>query len=229
MKKSDFVRGKTIEQILNTPLKELEKLTESELRWLVGRGVSSANKRLRRFQAKTGHLPYVGKNTPFGKVDKDKSVIEHLKGFNPQKLTTGAKGVTYEEMKFSTVGKDRAGLMEEFKRIKSFMGAKTSSLRGYSKVQKNVIKGLQTRGIDLTQTNYNKFFEAYSKLKELNPAIDDRNFRYQIMREMEMRVEGKKRFSVNKLVNDMKASIDNIYEENERVKNGDGTSGFFEV
>ena len=202
MTRKEFVAGKSIDQILNMPLKELEKLTTSQLRELVGRGVSAGNKRIRRFEKKMGSLPQVGQ--------KDRT--------------------TYNEMKFSTVGKDRQGLMEEFKRIKQYMRAETSSLRGYKNVQKKAIRSLQSSaGIDLTKTNYDRFWKAYERLKELHPEIADSNYKYGILQEMASRVEGKKRFSIDKLIRDMESKITEIYEEQQGVANGDGTSGFFEI
>ena len=106
MNKSEWIKGKTVEELLNLPLTDLEKLTESQLRTVVGRGVSAGNKRLRRFQSKYGKIPYAGKG-----VERDQQ---------------------YEQVKFSAMGKDRTELMQEFARIKSYMKAETSSITGYS-------------------------------------------------------------------------------------------------
>lgn len=228
MNSAKWIAGKSIEEILNMPLRDVEKLTESQLRTLVGRGVSAGNKRLRRFQEKRGELPMVGSNTPFGRMPKNEGqLLKTLGSFKPSGKT---KPMTYEEMKFSTVGKDRQELMEEYKRIRSFMRAETSSLRGYSKVKRKAITELKNRtGIDLTSTNYDRFWKAYERLKEVHPEVANSNYKYNILKEMEKMVEGKKRFSIDKLVRDMERKLTEIYEEQEGVQNGFGTSGFFEV
>ena len=200
-KRTDFVKGKTIEQILNMPWNELRDLTESELRVVVGRGVSSANKRLRRYQEKKGKLP-----------------------------TAGRQGDTYEDVKFSTVGKDRKELLEEFKRIKNFMGAETSSLSGEKQVQKKAIDALfNQKGINIGNVNYDRFWKAYDKLKELHPEVADKNFKYAVIEQLTKEVSGKKWFNVDKAVMKIEKKLQELYQNNESIKNGNGTSGFFEV
>ena len=106
MAKAEIVTGKSVEDILNMPLHEVNKLTDIELKALTGRLVSAGNKRLRRYEAKTGELPNAGKSGD------------------------------YSNVKFSVAGKDRMQTLEEFKRAKSFMKAQTSSLRGTRAVKK---------------------------------------------------------------------------------------------
>ena len=200
-KRTDFVKGMSIEQILNMPWNELRDLTESELRVVVGRGVSSANKRLRRYQEKKGKLP-----------------------------TAGRQGKTYDEVKFSTVGKDRKELMEEYKRIKNFMKAETSSLSGSRQVEKKAITELKNqRNVDITNVNYDRYWEAYEKLKELKPEISEQNFKYEVLERIKKEVSGKKWFKVDRVVNKINAEIDKIYQQNQKVKKANGTSEFFEV
>lgn len=206
MSKAEWIKGKTIEQIVNTPLNDLKKLTDSELRVLVGRTVSAGNKRIRRYQKGMG-----------GELPAGTGI-------------TDAK--TYEQVKFSTVGKDREQLLQEFTRAKRFFKAETSSLKGFKKVRKETKEALKSSGVDitdLTEKNYARFWEAYKKLKEKHPEIADRNYKYGALDEMKKMVTGKKWFSVDKLVRDMDKKLDEIYEENQEIKSGVGTSGFFEV
>ena len=206
MSKAEWIKGKTIEQIVNTPLNDLKKLTDSELRVLVGRTVSAGNKRIRRYQKGMGGKLPAG----IGKTD----------------------AATYEEVKFSTVGKDREQLLQEFTRAKRFFKAETSSLKGFKKVRKETKEALKSSGVDikdLTEKNYARFWEAYKKLKEKHPEIADRNYKYGALDEMKKMVTGKRWFSVDKLVRDMEEKLDEIYEENQEIKSGVGTSGFFEV
>lgn len=206
-KTADWIAGKTVEQILDLPFNELNKLTESQLKTAVGRLVSAGNKRLRRFEEKRGKLPNAGKQGD------------------------------YEQVKFSTVGKDKTELLEEFKRARSFMRAETSSLAGYKRVKKKTGEGLKEAGYknlqeqinDMTSKNYDRFWQAYEKLKELKPEVSEQNLKYVVLEKMGKYVQGKKWFNVDKLVQKMEAQINSIYEEEQRLQNADGTSGFFEV
>ena len=206
-KRTDFIKGKTIDQILKMPLNELKDLTESELRVVVGRGVSAGNKRLRRYQAKKGVLP-------------------------------GDEGAKYSDVAFSTVGKDRQELLEEFKKIKNFMSSKTSSLGGQQELKREAIQyfnatdpktGERIHNIDLGNVNYDRFWQAYEKLKELKPEIADKNFKYEVLEKLYNRVQGKKWFNVDKAVLAIDKEITKIYEKNQQIKTGAGTSGFYEV
>ena len=206
-KRTDFVKGMSIDQILKMPLNELKDLTESELKVLVGRGVSAGNKRIRRYQAQKGVVP-------------------------------GTDGSKYSDVAFSTVGKDRQELLEEFKRIKNFMASKTSSLSGQQELKREAVKyfdavnpetGQRIHDIDLKNVNYDRFWEAYEKLKELNPEIADKNFKYEVLEKLYNRTKGKKWFNVDKAVLAINAQITKIYEKNEKIKAGFGTSGFYEI
>lgn len=199
-KRTDFIKGKTIDQILKMPLNELKELTDSELRVVVGRGVSAGNKRLRRYQAKKGILP-------------------------------GDEGTKYSDVAFSTVGKDRQELLEEFKRIKNYMSSKTQSLSGQAELKREAIRTIaySDLNIDLKNVNYDRFWQAYEKLKELKPEIADKNFKYEVLEKLYNRVQGKKWFNVDKAVLAIDKEITKIYEKNQQLKTGAGTTGFYEV
>ena len=199
-KRTDFIKGKSIDQILKMPLNELKDLTESELRVVVGRGVSAGNKRIRRYQAKKGIVP-------------------------------GEEGSKYSDVAFSTVGKDKQELFEEFKRIKNYMSSKTQSLSGQAELKREAIKTIASSdiNIDLGNVNYDRFWQAYEKLKELKPEIADKNFKYEVLEKLYKRTKGKKWFNVDKAVLAIDKEIDKIYEKNQKIKTGAGTSGFYEV
>lgn len=211
MNKAEWIRGKTVEQITNMPLKELEKLTESQLRTLVGRLVSAGNKRMRRMEAK------------YSKGGKGAGQFTFIQG--------GQMG-TYQQLKFSTTGKDKESLLQEFKRARSFMKSETSSLAGQKRIRTKSLKGLRNAGIDigdLSANNYDRFWKAYEKLKELHPEISEKNFKYVILDKMSSLVEGKKTINIKSLIREMEQKLQDIYEENQRLANADGTSGFFDV
>lgn len=201
MNKAEWIKGKSVEDILDIPLKEINKMTESQLRTVVGRLVSAGNKRLRRFEAKKGKLP------------------------------TGAKDTTYEEMKFSTVGKDRKELMEEFKRAKTFIQGETSSLRGAKRVEKHVKEQLKSYGVDLsdlTPENYEKFWDVYRKLRERKPSVKNKNLKYTVFESLKTMITGDTSLDINALVEKMEKKLKDIYEQDVSLSD-DGPSVFFNV
>ena len=217
MPRTDFVKGKTVKQILDMPYYDLKKLTDSELKVLVGRLVSAGNKRLRRYQAKKGELPNAG-------IRRKTTQTESWQTTTQQ---------DYEKRKFSTVGKDRTELFEEFKRAKNFMKAQTSSLMGEKSVKREsqrIIK--ENFGINVSDTDYDIYWKAFDRLKELHPEVDERNYKYTILAHMDKMLEqrkGKPYKSYKTFARAIEKKLQQIYEENESVKNANGTSGFFEV
>lgn len=168
MNKSEWIKGKTVEELLNLPLTDLEKLTESQLRTVVGRGVSAGNKRLRRFQSKYGKIPYAGKG-----VERDQQ---------------------YEEVKFSAMGKDRMELMQEFARIKSYMKAETSSITGYERVKAKSRKELKDRyGISISRKDFDDFWEIFEKIKELKPEVKEKGLKYTILENIKVAMKDKRK------------------------------------
>lgn len=217
MARTDFVKGKTVKQILDMPYYDLKKLTDSELKVLVGRLVSAGNKRLRRYQAKKGELPNAGSRRKTTQTESGQTITQQ----------------DYEKRKFSTVGKDRTELFEEFKRAKNFMKAQTSSLAGEKSVKKEsqrIIK--ENFGITVSDTDYDIYWKAFDRLKELHPEVDERNYKYTILAHMDKMLEqrkGKPYKSYKTFARAIEKKLQQIYEENESVKNANGTSGFFEV
>ena len=201
MNKAEWIKGKSVDDILSMSLKDVNRLTESQLKTVVGRLVSAGNKRLRRYEAKKGKLP------------------------------TSANEGSYEKMKFSTVGKDRKELMEEFKRAKTFMKGETSSLRGAERVKKNVVKELKNYGVDLkdlTPENYEKFWDVYKKLREKKPSVKDRNLKYTVFDSLKTMITGESELDVNTMVEKMEKKLKSIYEADKELSDS-GTSRFYEV
>ena len=217
MARTDFVKGKTVKQILDMPYYDLKKLTDSELKVLVGRLVSAGNKRVRRYQAKKGELPNAGSRRKTTQTESGQTTTQQ----------------DYEKRKFSTVGKDRTELFEEFKRAKNFMKAQTSSLTGEKSVKRESQKMIKENfGITVSDTDYDIYWKAFDRLKELHPEVDERNYKYTILAHMDKMLEqrkGKPYKSYKTFARAIEKKLQQIYEENESVKNANGTSGFFEV
>ena len=111
------VEGKSVEDLLKTGSTYLKRLTESHLRQVVTRLSSAANKRLRRAE-KAG-----AGNSP---------AIEKVKN-------SGGK--------FTGKGKDRAGLEQEFIRLRDFFRDPTSTMEGWKRVQEQAERKAKREGI----------------------------------------------------------------------------------
>lgn len=76
--------------------------------------------------------------------------------------------------KFSVAGKNVAELREEFQRVKGFLESETSTVRGYRKWESKISQTLrESTGINydsLTERQKRTFWQAYSKLEELDQA-----------------------------------------------------------
>lgn len=89
---------------------------------------------------------------------------------------------------FSTRNKSFNELRQEFARTRRFLQSETGNLRGAKRVQNQVINNLNRSGVNITRDQYNAFFDAYEKLKQQNPEVAERRFKYMAMKEISDRI-----------------------------------------
>lgn len=89
---------------------------------------------------------------------------------------------------FSTRNKSFNELRQEFARTRRFLQSETGNLRGAKRVQNQVINNLNRSGVSITRDQYNTFFDAYEKLKQQNPEVAERRFKYMAMKEISDRI-----------------------------------------
>lgn len=89
---------------------------------------------------------------------------------------------------FSTRNKSFNELRLEFARTRRFLQSETGNLRGARRVQNQVINNLNRSGVSITRDQYNAFFDAYEKLKQQNPEVAERRFKYMAMKEISDRI-----------------------------------------
>ena len=89
---------------------------------------------------------------------------------------------------FSTRNKSFNELRQEFARTRRFLQSETGNLRGAKRVQNQVINNLNRSGVSITRDQYNAFFDAYEKLKQENPEVAERRFKYMAMKEISDRI-----------------------------------------
>lgn len=93
-----------------------------------------------------------------------------------------------QEGKFSTRNKSFNELRQEFARTRRFLQSETGNIRGAKRVQNQVINNLNRSGVSITRDQYNIFFDAYEKLKQQNPEVAERRFKYMAMKEISARI-----------------------------------------
>lgn len=134
-----------VQQILNLPIVDVNRMTAAELRANVQILASAANKRLARLGA-TG----IGQLSP--------AYISAMK-----RSYTGSAGG-----KFGTAGKSRNQLVNEYKAIKSFMEMKTSSVSAWRSFRK---KSYERAGVKVSDDPAKEklFWQTYRKIESLYP------------------------------------------------------------
>lgn len=118
-------------------------------------------------------------------------------------------------------------LRKEFTRAKTFLESETSTVSGYRSQKKRVSQAI---GIseNLSDKQYEKVWKAYEKLKEQNPEVESRGYRYSILKTLSDEIEHNPRKSVKSIVDkvDEMMKDNTIYEQSE---SGEDVSSFFET
>lgn len=139
-----------VQQILNLPIVDVNKMTAAELRANVQILASAANKRLARLGS-----------TEIGRIAPAYLSAE-------KRSFTGAAGG-----KFGTAGKNRNQLLNEFKAAKSFLEMKTSSVTGWKNVRGAAFQraGLSARKIKETPQKEKRVYSLLRRILELRPDL----------------------------------------------------------
>lgn len=150
-KQPSLVSGLSIDDILNMDIVDFNRLSEKDLKLVVGRLVSAGNKRLRRMKAKGLISPAM--------VSLDK--------------TPGGMG-------FSVKGKKINELRKEYARARNFLTKETSTVKGYTKVLLKTVDTLRERGINITPDDLERVFKVWNRLVEIDPTIKLHDFKYDL-------------------------------------------------
>lgn len=126
--------------------------------------------------------------------------------------------------KFSVSGKNMLELKEEYKRVKNFLGAETSTVTGAKKVRANVIEGARRQGVEISEKDYDKFFRLYEELKRVDPSVQDKLMKYNVWGELSEQL--KTGVSMDDILIKMIENLGSIYEK--RFSTDKDFSEFFE-
>lgn len=127
--------------------------------------------------------------------------------------------------KFSVKGKNIESLKKEYLRVKGFLESETSTITGTKKVRKNVINKLKEFGVDIKESQYDKFFKVYERLKEVDRTVSDKLLKYNVFEEIGNALDNP---NIDDIVNEMRKRIDEIYKQSIGEEEYD-LSRFFEI
>ncbi len=116
---------------------------------------------------------------------------------------------------FNVNGKTYNQLSAEFRRIRDFLTAESSTVKGYVRVQKTVTRSLKKENIEITPQMYEKFWDAYEKLKERDPGVAEKGLKYKVLREIAYMVQSDRRLSAKTVANRIEKRLEEIYEQDE--------------
>lgn len=194
-KQPSIVSGMSINDIVNMDIRTFEKLSESDMRKVVGRLVSSVNKRMRRFEE-------AGIVTPATRA------LEKSGGL------------------LSTKGKDLNQLRHEYARARNFLNMETSSQAGYKRVQKQTIKTLKERGVNVSVEDIDEMWRIWDDLSELDPSIEMSGNKYTLLQDIANMPDDIDFDEKRKQAKDL---WNKLYEDQQRARNEEfGVSGYFE-
>lgn len=192
-------KGVSVQDILSISPSEFNRMSESELRWTVGRLVSAGNKRLRTFE-------------------------------NREESSPAYRYVMDNGGKFTTRGKNLNQLRSEYVRAKNFFESETGTVTSWKRVKRDTVKRLQSRGLNVTEAEHDKLWRAYNELRKLDDRVTSRSLKYEVLEKISELVPDTTK-SAEVIADIINSEISSIYEENERLKYGEGkgVSDFFEM
>ena len=127
---------------------------------------------------------------------------------------------------FTTRGKNLNQLRAEFRRVTDFLQSKTSTYKGFQQVKKETAASLEKQGVEIDPAKLDETMRVYERLKESNPWIQARGFKYATFQEIDKMPDD---MSIEDKISAMQEQLDQLYEqavENE-AEFETGVSGFF--
>lgn len=154
---------------------------------------------------------------------------KRLKRFESSSVSSSAyQHIIKNGGKFTTKGKNLNELRAEFLRAKTFLSSKGGSVSGAKKIQKETLDTLKKQGVDLSVEQYNNFWKAYERLKEMSPEVSNRGLKYNVMGDIAELME-QDITNPEELAEIINSQLDRIYEEQEVLESDTGVSKFFEI
>lgn len=191
---------KTVNELVNIDINEFNRMNKQQMRQSVQILASAANKRLKKLR----------------EMD-----IESPALYRVNKSRRG---------KFTTRDKNLNQLRAEFMRTKHFLEMRTSTARGWNATINEIIGGLEVENVYITRQNFAKFWRAYNKIIESDPLFVERDFKYEVERELADYVADYTNEELEDLADKIRARMNDLYKQVTADGEPDnGTSNFFQV
>lgn len=148
------------------------------------------------------------------------------------KTTPASRAVMESGGEFSVKGKDKTALKNEFQRAKTFFERKTSTIRGYKEVKKQIIEELkkpEKGNINLSEKDFDRVLTAFDLLKQNSKKMNDRKFRYRVLKIIRDVARDNPQMTADDLKEKIFSELDTIYEEHQKTTKAADVSSFFEV
>lgn len=192
----------TVKQILAMKPQDILNISSvKELRSIANTLASAANKRIKRIEKENIVSPAVQK------VEKSQGIP-----------------------RFSIANKNEVGLKNIIAEMKSFLGDKTSNVKGARTWQKNVKTALEKQlNIKIPDNRFADFFDTFSRLRDIMPEAKLRSMKYNTMETIAEYMTEHPRDSIDEIVAKMQDVIRNEYEkQTHNLSDISGTGNFFD-
>ena len=192
------VKGLSIQDIMNIDLDTFNKLKESELRALNSRLVSASNKRVRRLQQQNIISP----------------ALQSLRG-DVKFSTKIPQGLTpRQKMSF---------LRQQYARMRTFLGSKTSTLTGAKATTKQIKKTISDKyGVELTGRQLNNISKIMQKLRKRGKiggrGSETSNMMFEKLSKKIVESGGRLKYGDNKSFSQYEKIADKLYIKSQGAK-----------
>lgn len=187
----------TAGELLNMDPDVFQKLNRSELAGVVRTLADVGNKRRQRLE-KRGILSPANFNRETGEVIQ----------------------------RFSTKGKSLNALRAELTRVRNFLTAKTSTVKGVEEWKKKSMTMLEGYGVQLDEETFDTVWKTYERLKEVDKSVAEKGLKYRIVDEIRMEIKKRgltddtaTRDDYRDIALKMQQRVRSIYEEWQRGEN----------
>ena len=187
----------TVKQILSWDYDIYDNLDERALKSAVTTMVSAANKRLRSME-KAGE-----KSPAYRAVMKSMDVDR------------GGR--------FTVKGKSFSQLRTDYVKLTEFLTHKTSTLTGWKKVKRETRKELEKQDVTFSDEEWNDVWDAYEKLEDLDPEIEMKSIKYDVLKLISDKVR-ESDLSSDEIAVKLKGKAKKLYEKNQQLQ-GDFENG----
>lgn len=127
---------------------------------------------------------------------------------------------------FSTKGKDINQLRSEFKRARNFLQAKGGTIKGARRIQKETVKAMNKKGLNIEREVLDKTLELYETLRSEDKRITGEEMKYTVIDKIDRLVDQK--VSDRLILKLLRKKVDDIYKQKEKKVNRGGVSQFME-